>query len=95
MMEKSVLLEKNEFSKTYRKGATKIYIAKAYDEDSKQHFVVVSIPEIEHLEVLKLQLPISFEFAEQRDLFFEGFDPDEFMPLLEKRIIDNRKISEN
>ena len=95
MIDKSVLLEKNEFSKTFRKGAIKIYIAKAYDEDSKQHFVVISIPEIEHLNVLKVQLPISFEFAEQRDLFFDGFDPDAFMPLLEQKIIENKKISEN
>ena len=95
MMEKSVLLEKNEFSKTYLKGAIKIYIAKAYDEDSKQHFVVISIPEIEHLDVLKVQLPIGFEFAEQRDLFFDGFDPDTFMPLLEQKTLENRKISEN
>lgn len=94
-MEKAVLLEKNEFSKTYRKGAVSIYIAKAYDEDSKKHFVVISIPEIAHLNVLKLQLPITFDFPEQRDLFFDGFEPDEFMPLLEQKIIDNRKISEN
>ena len=94
-MESAVLLEKNEFSKTYRKGAISIYIAKAYDEDTKKHFVVISIPEIAHLNVLKLQLPISFDFSEQRDLFFDGFEPDEFMPLLEQKIKDNRKLSEN
>lgn len=94
-MNKFNLLDKNEFSKTFRKGAISIYIAKAYDEDTKKHFVVISIPEIEHLNVIKLQLPIAFDFAEQRDLFFDGFEPDEFMPLLEQKIIDNRKISEN
>lgn len=95
MLEQAVLLEKNEFSKTYRKGAISIYIAKAFDEETKKHFVVISIPEIPHLNVLKLQLPISFDYTEQRDLFFDGFEPDDFMPLLEQKIIDNRKISEN
>ena len=94
-MENAVLLEKNEFSKTYRKGAVSIYIAKAYDDDTKKHFVVISIPEIPHLNVLKLQLPISFDYPEQRDLFFDGFEPDDFMPLLEQKIKDNRKLSEN
>jgi len=89
------LLDKNEFSKTYRRGAVSIYIAKAYDEDSQKHFVVISIPEIAHLNVSKLQLPITFDFLEQRDLFFDGFEPDNFMPLLEQKIIDNRIISEN
>lgn len=89
------LIDKNEFSKTYRKESISIYIAKAYDKDTKKHFVVISIPEIEHLNVIKLQLPIAFDFAEQRDLFFDGFEPDEFLPLLEQKIKDNRKISEN
>ena len=94
-MEKAELLEKNEFSKTYRKGEIKIYIAKAYDEETKKHFVVISIPEIAHLNVLKVQLPIAFDYTEQRDMFFDGFEPDNFMPLLEQKILDNRKISEN
>lgn len=94
-MEQAVLLEKNEFSKTYRMGAISIYIAKAYDEETKKHFVVVSIPEIPHLNVLKLQLPISFDIEGQRDFFFDGFEPEKFMPILEQKILDNRKISDN
>jgi hypothetical protein len=94
-LEKAELLEKNEFSKTYRKGSISIYIAKAYDEETAKHFVVISIPAIEHLNVLKVQLPIAFDYAEQRDMFFDGFEPDAFMPLLEQKILDNRKISEN
>ena len=89
------LIDENKFSKTYRKESISIYIAKAYDEDTKKHFVVISIPEIAHLNVIKLQLPIAFDFAEQRDLFFDGFEPDLFMPLLEQKIKDNRKSSEN
>ena len=94
-MEQAILLDKNDFSKTYRKGDISIYIAKAYDEETKKHFVVISIPEIAHLNVLKIQLPIGFDYEGQRDMFFDGFEPDTFMPLLEKRIIENRKSSEN
>lgn len=89
-MEQAVLLEKNEFSRTYRKGDVMVYVAKAFDEESKLHFVVVSIPEIPNLGVLKLQLPIKFEFEPMRDAFIETFDCDIFLKELEERIISNR-----
>lgn len=89
-MEKAVLLEKNDFSRTYRKGDIRVYLAKAYDEESKIHFVVISIPEIPHLGVLKLQLPINFEYEPMRDAFIETFDCDTFLKELEERIISNR-----
>ena len=94
-MEQAVLLEKNEFSRTYRKGEVMIYVAKAYDEESRLHFVVVSIPEIPHLGVLKLQLPIKFEFEPMRDAFIDNFDCDIFLKELEERIISNRNNLEN
>ena len=94
-MENAVLLEKNEFSKTYRKGDVMIYIAKSYDDASAQHFIVISIPEIPNLGVLKLQLPINFEFEAMRDAFFDTFDCDVFLVELEKRIISNRQNVEN
>lgn len=94
-MEKSILLEKNDFSRTYRKGDIMLYIAKAYDEESKTHFVVISIPEIPHLGVLKLQLPIHFEYEPMRDAFIDNFDCDVFFQELEERIISNRKNVEN
>lgn len=94
-MEQAVLLEKNEFSRTYRKGEVMIYVAKAYDEESRLHFVVVSIPEIPLLGVLKLQLPIKFEFEPMRDAFIDNFDCDIFLKELEERIISNRNNLEN
>lgn len=94
-MNKFQLLEKNEFSRTYRKGDILVYVAKAYDEESKIHFVVISIPEIPHLGVLKLQLPINFEFEPMRDAFIETFDCDVFLKELEERIISNRNKVEN
>jgi hypothetical protein len=89
-MNKFQLLEKNDFSRTYRKGDILVYVAKAYDEESKLHFVVISIPEIPHLGVLKLQLPINFEYEPMRDAFIETFDCDVFLKELEERIISNR-----
>jgi hypothetical protein len=89
-MNKFQLLEKNDFSRTYRKGDILVYVAKAYDEESKMHFVVISIPEIPHLGVLKLQLPINFEYEPMRDAFIETFDCDVFLKELEERIISNR-----
>jgi hypothetical protein len=83
-MENAVLLEKNEFSRTYRKG-----------EESRLHFVVVSIPDIPRLGVVKLQLPIKFEFEPMRDAFIENFDCDVFLRELEDRIISNRNNIEN
>ena len=94
-MDKAQLIEKNEFSRTYRKGEVMIYVAKAYDEESRLHFVVVSIPEIPHLGVLKLQLPIKFEFQPMRDAFIDNFDCDIFLKELEERIISNRNNVEN
>lgn len=94
-MEKSTLLEKNDFSRTYRKGDIMLYIAKAYDEESKTHFVVISIPEISHLGVVKLQLPIHFDYEAMRDAFIDNFDCDVFLKELEERIISNRKNVEN
>ena len=67
-MNKFQLLEKNDFSRTYRKGDILVYVAKAYDEESKLHFVVISIPEIPHLGVVKLQLPI---FVHQVFIYLE------------------------
>ena len=94
-MEQAVLLEKNEFSRTYRKGDVMVYVAKAFDEESKLHFVVISIPEIPHLGVLKLQLPIKFDYEPMRDAFIDTFDCDVFLKELEERIISNRKNVEN
>jgi hypothetical protein len=94
-MENAVLLEKNDFSRTYRKGSILVYIAKAYDEESKLHFVVISIPEIPHLGVVKLQLPIQFEIEPMRDAFIENFNCDVFLKELEERIISNRNNVEN
>lgn len=94
-MDKAQLIEKNEFSRTYRKGDIVVYVAKAYDEESKIHFVVISIPEIPHLGVLKLQLPINFEFEPMRDAFIETFDCDVFLKELEERIISNRNNVDN
>jgi hypothetical protein len=94
-MNKFQLLEKNDFSRTYRKGDILVYVAKAYDEESKIHFVVISIPEIPHLGVLKLQLPINFEYEPMRDAFIETFDCDVFLKELEERIISNRNNVEN
>jgi hypothetical protein len=94
-MNKFQLLEKNDFSRTYRKGDILVYVAKAYDEESKIHFVVISIPEIPHLGVLKLQLPINFEYEPMRDAFIETFDCDVFLKELEERIISNSNNVEN
>jgi hypothetical protein len=94
-VEKAQLLEKNDFSRSYRKGDILVYIAKAYDEESKLHFVVVSIPEIPHLGVVKLQLPILFEYEPMRDAFIDNFDCDVFLKELEERIISNRNNVEN
>ena len=94
-MNKFQLLEKTDFSRTYRKGDILVYVAKAYDEESKIHFVVISIPEIPHLGVLKLQLPINFEYEPMRDAFIETFDCDVFLKELEERIISNRNNVEN
>lgn len=94
-MDKAQLIEKNEFSRTYRKGDIVVYVAKAYDEESKIHFVVISIPEIPHLGVLKLQLPINFDYEPMRDAFIETFDCDVFLKELEERIISNRNNVDN
>lgn len=94
-MENAVLLESNDFSRTYRKGDIMLYIAKAYDEPSQKHFVVISIPEIPHLGVLKLQLPIDFDYEPMRDAFFDTFNCDVFIKELEERIIYNSKNLEN
>jgi hypothetical protein len=94
-MENAVLLEKNEFSKTYRQGEVMIYVAKSYDDRTDLHYIVVSIPQIPHLGVLKLQLPIEFKFEPMRDAFFDRFDCDVFMKELEQKIISNRENLEN
>lgn len=91
LKEKAVLVSENDFSKTFKCGDIELYVAKAENKDDGTHHVVCSIPIIEELNVLKIQMPFDFNSESHRDWFFNGFDADKFLEELIKHIIENAK----
>jgi len=73
-MEKAVLISENEFTKIFELDDIRVVFSKAYDEDSKLHFIVSSIPEIKELGVMHIQFPFTFKTEKQRDKGFKKMD---------------------
>ncbi len=90
-MEKLILVESNEFSRTYQLGDVKLYIAKAFDDIQNKHYIVCSIPEIPELSVLKIQYPMEFQVEADRDSVFETFDAEDFIQAVKNQIIKNKE----
>ncbi len=75
VMNTAVLIEQNYFSKSFEYGlTTKLFIGKAYDEESGKHFLVNSIPEL--LNCHNIQYPIIFDEESARDLAFVEMDTE-------------------
>ena len=82
-----VILDENEFSKHFKYNNIEIFLAKAVDEETDKHFLVVSIPHIAEVEAQSLQYPISFDNAIERDEAFIKFDL-EYVKIFLKEVID-------
>ena len=76
----------NEFSKQFKYGNVDVYFNKAYDEDSKKHYIIASIPNIEEVNVSHLNYPFEFETSEDRDFAFDDFDGSKVTLLVEGAI---------
>jgi len=68
------LESENEFTKVFKYNDIDLYLSKAFDEDSDTHFLVGNIPDIPQYKVQRVQFPIQFDTAEQRDEEFKKFD---------------------
>lgn len=73
-----VLESQNENTKIYNFNDKEImlYISRAYDEESKRHFLTYDIPEIKELGVQRISDLKEFESAEVRDFLFNQIDED-------------------
>lgn len=94
-MDKAIILEDNEFSRTYQYGDVKLYIAKAFDDVQNKHYIICSIPEIPELSVLKIQYPMEFQVEADRDGVFNTFDAEDFIKSVKNQIIKNKEQYEN
>jgi hypothetical protein len=70
----TMLVAKNEFSKTFKIKDVDLYLAKAYDDETNTHFLVVSIPHISETSTTQIQYPINFATEVERDEAFVKFD---------------------
>jgi hypothetical protein len=68
------LIEANDFSKSYEYGDTKLYIGKAFDEETDKHFIVLSLPNITEVNAHNVQFPINFSSEKERDDAFYEMD---------------------
>lgn len=80
------LLEQNEFSKHFKSEDIDIYLAKAYDEDSKTDYVVANIPVIPETRTEHITYPMPFTNPEERDKIFDMFSESDCNDLIEDLI---------
>jgi hypothetical protein len=84
----------NEFTKIFVYGETKIYLSKAYDEDTDKHFLLALIPHISEVNASDIKYPFPFDTAEERDNYFIDFDmkmANQFMRNLISFIIEQNE----
>jgi hypothetical protein len=72
------LIAENEFSKTFKYkdeiNEIDLFIAKAFDDEKNQHYIVASIPYIKEVNAERVQFPFIFKDEQDRDNGFEGFE---------------------
>lgn len=90
-MDKAIVVEENQFSRTYQYGDVKLFIAKAFDDVQNKHYIVCSIPEIPELSVLKIQYPMEFQVEADRDSVFDTFDATDFIDSVKNHIINQKE----
>lgn len=78
----SELVAENEFSKHFKVGETELFLAKAVDDETDKHYMVISIPKIVEVSATDIQYPFEFETAEERDFQFNDFGLDSAENLL-------------
>jgi len=90
-MTKLIVVDENQFSRTYQYGDVSLFIAKAYDDVQNKHYIVCSIPEIPELSVLKIQYPMEFQVEADRDSVFDTFDAVDFIEIVKAHIIKKKE----
>lgn len=71
---KAKLIEANDFSKSFEYGDVKLFIGKAFDEETDKHFVILSIPDIAEVNAHNVQFPVQFNTEKERDDAFYEMD---------------------
>lgn len=85
------LIEANDFSKSFEYSDTKLFIGKAFDEETDKHFVVLSVPEILEVNAHNVQFPITFNSEKERDDAFYEMD-EEYAEAVINNIISEIKF---
>ena len=73
---KAKLIEANDFSKSFKHGDTKLYIGKAFDEETDKHFIILSLPDIKEANAHNVQFPVNFNSEQERDDAFYEMDEE-------------------
>lgn len=87
----------NDYTKYFKLGDIDLYMHKAYDDDSKLHFIVFCIPELKELNATQIKYPIAFEDQNKRDEEFANFKIDDalhFYDQLFEEIVNKTKNNE-
>jgi hypothetical protein len=94
----SILVSENEFTKVFKIDDVDMFVTQAYDEESKLHYLIISVPEIPKIGVAHIQFPIAFNLKEEmQQAFKEQLTPDwarKFLSDAIQHIEDNKKQSE-
>ena len=69
-----MLVSENDFTKVFKYGETDLYVTKAYDEDSDEHYLIACIPQIKELGESDIKYPLTYDNELLRDAGFREFD---------------------
>lgn len=72
-----------------------MYVNKGYDEETKQHLLIVLIPKDEQLQVHMVYNPIVFTTEEERDNSFTNDIHDDFANEFYKRVAEHIEKNRN
>lgn len=85
----------NDFTKKFLYGDVELYVSKAFDEKSKFHCLLFSIPIIPELGVEQVSYPMEFQTEEYRDEMFEKLDATLIMERIYEQIIKNKELQKH
>ncbi len=85
-MTKATIVSDNGFTKIFKWDDIDVFLSKAYDEDTKLHYSVISIKEIKEVNAHGVQFPFEFTTEMERDEHFSDFNEQSCMDFVDYSI---------
>ena len=86
------LESQNDVQKIFKSYDVDVYVGKAFDEETDNHFLIFSIPVIPEANVQHIQFPYVFDTEKERDDVFVNLD-DKYITVFVEKLIG--QIEEN